>query len=149
MRRGVKNNLGAVFLKKCVYGYPVFNIADHRDDLQIAKAQFQLLTDIIDAVLSMAQQDELPRLKFCRLTAEFSADGSPSPCYQYSFSGQVTGDGVKINLHRLTSQNIFNPDLADLTHRNPAVDELENSGQYFKGCRSGLADIHDLANRRS
>ena len=107
------------------------------------------LCDLEDAVLAVAEDDQLGGLAADDLAAQLRADGAACAGHQHAPAAEQRGDLRRVGLHRLTAQQILDLHVAKLADAGRTAQQLIHPGNDAGAHAGLLADVHDLAHGRS
>ena len=143
--RRMEHDVRAIHLKQAVNFFLISHGGDLHPQVQpIAPYTPQLLLDIISIVLVNIQNDELLGLIFGDLTAKLAADGAAASGHKNGLTLQEIRQDRRVQLDRLSAEQIFHLHILDRRHAHLAVYQLVNSRQAPHAAARFLADVQDV-----
>src|SRR5688572_67646 len=149
VRGRVEDRMRTVLLENVEDPRPVTHIRDHRNDLHIGEAQRELLEDVEDRILAVAEEDEARGSEAGQLPAKLRSDRSTRPGNQYRLTRRQLGHRRQIGLDGVATKQILNLDFAKPGRVTLAGDDLGEA--WNRACRNATAQCrpHNLSNHRS
>ena len=146
---GVEDDLGPVVTEDGVDPFFVADVGDDGDciDVRIFIAQF--LMDLVDAVFTFSEEEELLRMHFGDLAAEFRADGAAGTGDEDDFAPDVACDAGKIELDGIAAEKVFQFNFAKLLDGDLAVDEFVDTGKDLDVTTGMFAGMNDFPDDRA
>ena len=144
MRCRVENELGMIGFEDRIDPCRIAHGTDERFKMQLGIFCHELNLDSIGIVLIYIKDDERFRFVSRYLTAKLAADGTASAGDENDAAHDVFLDAGKVNMHRVTAEQVFNLDITDLLNAYIPVCELINTGKNLYATWGLLTDLNDL-----
>ena len=127
-------------------GQPVvLHIPQHGPVFQVPHPMFQFHLDGIEQWLRRIKEYQGFRGKPNDLPAQFGTDGTAGPRHQNHLIGQVTPDGLHIQLHLRPTQQIMIIHVTQGLYAYLSIDKLSYSRQCLAWNRTHITGLHNLA----
>ncbi len=97
----------------------------------------------------MAEDDQFGRPAADDLAAQLGADGAARAGHQHAPAADQRGDLLRVGMHRLAAQQVFDLHVAQLADAGRAAQQLIHAGDDAGAHAGLLADVHDLADGRT
>ena len=115
----------------------VFDIAHQTHQGQVREALAQVLLGLVEGELAELEQDETAGAKAGNLAAQLGADRAARTGHHHGAAADQAGDGVFVELHRLTAQHVFGLDVAHAVDAGAAFAQLIGRGHGHHGQAGG------------
>ena len=144
----MKNDLRAMAQQQTLQAFGIADIRNEGHKRGSTTASLEHHLDVVDAVLPMAQQEQLLGATRQDLTAQLGANRTSRASHQDDCTGQQPVDGFEVSLHGLASKQVLNLHLADLADAHKVAQQLVEPGNRLGWHAAGSADFPHLANGR-
>ena len=124
VRRGVEDYLRVPFAEDIVKPRRLAHVADHRDEVELREAAFQLQADVVHRGLRIVVENELLDAEYGQLAAELAADGAGRASHHDDLAFAFGLDLVDVEADLLAAEKVLDPDGADLVLHDAAADDL-------------------------
>ena len=139
----VKGMFDLMIGEAATHAIDIAHVGNTADQLGVTATPAQFLLKIEHARLVLIDADQLIGLVFQNLPAEFGSDGTGCPSHHHAFVAQVTADGLKVNLNRVATKEIFKTDFAKFADLGFATNNITERGHGFERKLRFLADLRD------
>src|SRR3954471_9442996 len=104
VRRSMEDSVWLVISEDAGDSLAVTNIGDHRHERNVGKVRSQLVQNVEDGVLAMADQNHSGRSQAGNLAAKLTANGAAGPSDQNGFARRQLRHCGKIGFYWLPAQ---------------------------------------------
>ena len=124
VRRGMEDYLRVPLAEDIVQPRHLAHVANHRDEVELREAAFQLQPDVVHRGLRIVEEDELLDAECGQLAAELAADGAGCSGHHDDLALAFGLDLVDIETDLLAAEQVLDPDGADLVLHDASADDL-------------------------
>ncbi len=128
VRRGMEDCIWGEAHEDLLHPTPVPDIGDDRDAREVGREAPQLVQDVENRVLAVAQQDEAGWLEAGELAAQLAPDGTARARHQHGLSGRESAHLAQIGVNRLAAQQVLDLHLPKGGHGHAARQDVEHAG---------------------